>query len=245
MRQAGGLVARALARVKDVAVPGATTQAIDDELTRAIVSGGGEMLFNGYQGFPGNICVSVNEEVVHGIPGTRVIRSGDIVSVDVGVRHGGYCGDAALTVGVGRIDKDARRLLHVTEQGLAAGLGAIRNGARLVEVSRAVQQYVESRGFSVVRKFVGHGIGRELHEPPQVPNFVSSSFADAQLVLRDGMVLAVEPMVNAGTSDVEVLPNGWTVVTLDGALSAHFEHTVAVRKNGCFVMTSLDEGAME
>jgi len=245
MRQAGRLVADALRLAAEVTVPGVTTQTIDDELTALVTSHGGEMLFNGHQGFPANICVSVNDELVHGIPGPRVIRSGDVVSIDVGVRYRGYCGDAAVTLGVGRIDKEAKRLLQATRGGLNQALKTIRAGIRLVEVSRAVQEYVEGRGFSVVRKFVGHGIGRQMWEPPQVPNFVSGDFAGSDLVLGEGVVLAIEPMVNAGTHDVKVQANGWTVTTADGALSAHFEHTVAVTKKSCRVLTALDESQWE
>jgi methionyl aminopeptidase len=241
MRDAGRLVAEALRLASEVTVPGVTTQQIDDELTALITSRGGEMLFHGYQGFPAHICVSLNEEVVHGIPGPRTVRAGDIVSIDVGVRCGGYCADAAVTLGVGKISREARSLLGVTREALQAALGAMRTGTRLVEVSGAVQRHVEARGFSVVKKFVGHGIGREMHEPPQVPNFVSHDFAHANLVLQKGMVLAIEPMVNVGTDDVRVLDNGWTVVTADGTLSAHFEHTAAVTEKGCRVLTALDE----
>jgi len=190
---------------------------------------GGIPAFKGYRGYPRSLCVSVNEEVVHGIPGKRKLKEGDIVSLDLGVLMDGYYGDAAITVPVGKVSELAKKLIKVTEEALYRGIEMARPGNRLSDISHAIQTHVEKAGFSVVREFVGHGIGKQLHEEPQVPNFGPPNRGPR---LEPGMVLAIEPMVNTGTWEVRILPNGWTVVTADGGLSAHFEHTVAITDNG-------------
>ena len=236
MREAGRLVAEALSLAETLVRPGVTTGAIDGEMEKFVRAREGTLLFKGYKGFPASICASVNEEVVHGIPGQRVLLEGDVVSIDCGVRLHGYCSDSAVTLPVGRVSP-AAGLLQVTRSALEAGIAAMGPGRRLSEVSAAVQDHAESRGYSVVRSLVGHGIGTALHEEPQVPNFVSRGRGAFDMVLRPGLVLAVEPMLNAGTHEVELLPNHWTYVTRDRALSAHFEHTVAIRENGAEVLT--------
>ena len=192
-------------------------------------------LFKGYKGFPKSVCASVNDEVVHGIPGPRKLREGDILSVDVGVRLGGYCADAAVTVPVGEIAAEAKHLIEVCRTALERGIGTLKPGMRLSTLSRAVQEYVESHHCSVVREYTGHGIGREMHEEPQVPNFFAKEIVDR--ILPEGAVLAIEPMVIAGGAAVRKLENGWTVVTEDHSLSAHFEHTVAITARGADVLT--------
>jgi methionyl aminopeptidase len=192
--------------------------------------------FKGYNGFPYCLCVSVNDEVVHGMPGERVLTEGDVVSLDFGVLYDGFCGDAALTYKVGEISKKAERLLSVTESSLYKGIAEAREGNRLHDISHAIQSHVEEAGFSVVREFVGHGIGRNLHEEPQVPNYGEKGTG---IRLKKGMVLAIEPMVNMGRSEVMIKQNGWTAVTKDGSLSAHFEHTVAITDNGPEILSKL------
>ena len=192
--------------------------------------------FKGYSGYPYCLCVSVNDEVVHGMPGERVLKEGDIVSIDFGVEYEGYFGDVALTVGIGKVSQKAERLMKVTEESLYLGIKAASGGKRLHDIGYAVQSHVESAGFSVVREFVGHGIGRSLHEEPQVPNFGEKGTG---VRLKKGMVLAIEPMVNVGMSDVMIRENGWTAVTRDGNLSAHFEHTVALNENGAEILSAL------
>ncbi len=192
--------------------------------------------FKGYNGYPFCLCVSVNEEVVHGMPGDRVLKSGDVVSLDFGVLYEGFYGDAAMTYGVGKLPKSVERLLAVTEKSLYLGIEQAREGNRLHDISHAVQSHVEAAGFSVVREFVGHGIGTSLHEEPQIPNYGEKGTG---VRLRKGMVLAIEPMVNVGRSDVVIRENGWTAVTKDGSLSAHFEHTVAITENGPTILSRL------
>ncbi len=192
--------------------------------------------FKGYNGFPYCLCVSVNDEVVHGMPGERVLAEGDLVSIDFGVFYEGFCGDAALTYGVGRVSKQTEKLLDVTETSLYRGIEEAREGNRLHDISHAVQSHVEGAGFSVVRDFVGHGIGRSLHEDPQVPNFGQKGTG---IRLKKGMVLAIEPMVNMGNSEVDIMQNGWTAATRDGSLSAHFEHTIAITDNGPEILSKL------
>ncbi len=192
--------------------------------------------FKGYRGYPASLCVSVNDQVVHGIPGKRVLQEGDVVSLDLGAIYRGYQGDAALTVGVGKITRQAQELIDVTREALTVGIRTAQVGARLGDVSWAIQSFVESHGYSVVREYAGHGIGREMHEEPQVPNFGTPGRG---MLLQDGMVLALEPMVNVGGWRTRTLDDGWTVCTLDGSLSAHFEHTVAIRASGPEVLTSL------
>lgn len=229
IRKSSSLVARALRKVREAIRPGITTAELDRIAEETIRRGGGVPAFKGYRGFPASLCVSVNEEVVHGIPGRRRLKEGDIVSLDLGVLMDGYYGDAAITVPVGEVSELAKRLLQVTEEALYRGIEKARAGNRLFDISHAIQRWVEAAGFSVVRDFVGHGIGRALHEEPQVPNFGPPNQGPR---LDVGMVLAIEPMVNTGTWRVRVLENGWTVVTADGGLSAHFEHTVAITEGG-------------
>ena len=242
MRAAGRVVAEGLTRLKDMARPGLQTRELDAEFERLCRRRGAEPAFKGYRNYPASICASVNEQVVHGIPGDRRLAEGDLLSLDVGVKLDGYYGDAAVTVPVGRIGADSERLLRTGEQALSAALAEMRPGARLRDVSAAIQQTAEGAGFSVVRQFVGHGIGREMHEDPQVPNFVDDgSEFQLDLVFLPGLVLALEPMVNAGTWEVEILKDRWTVVTKDRMLSVHFEHTVAVTADGPEVLTRLSD----
>jgi len=239
IREAGRLAAAILREIYGCIAPGVTTAQLCWVADAMIKESGAEPVFPAEAGFPASICTSVNEEVVHGIPGPRKLVEGDIVSVDVGVRLNGYIGDAAETFAVGQIDDESRRLLEVTRECLRRAVAAIRPGADLVEASRAIQECAESNGFSVVRDFVGHGVGEHLHEPPQVPNFVGPGGARPGTALQPGLVLAIEPMVNAGTWKVTKLNDGWTVVTKDGRRSAHFEHTVAVVEDGVEVLTAL------
>jgi methionyl aminopeptidase len=238
MRLAGKLVARAFDNVAGLVAPGVRTEEIDRAVERFVLENGGQLLFKGYRGFPFNTCISINEEVVHGFPGRRKIVAGDIVSVDIGVGFDGWCGDAARTFLVGEVTPEKRALVEAAKNALAAAVGALRPGMRLVELSKVVQAHVESCGFSVVRSYVGHGIGRKMHEEPQIPNFVDGSVSQATTVLPEGCCLAIEPMVNAGTFEVETLANGWTVVTRDKRPSAHWEDTVAVTADGPLVLTA-------
>jgi methionyl aminopeptidase len=243
MRRAGRIVRLVLDRLAEMVVPGVTTAELDAEAERLCREHGGRCLFKGVPGrgragpFPGNLCVSLNEEVVHGIPSRRAVGEGDIVSVDFGVKLRGWCGDAAETFICGQADGDVRRLVEVTRNTLALAQSMCRPGEKWSNVARAMQEYVESQGFSVVRDFVGHGIGREMHEDPKVPNFFSRELELHDINLREGLVLAVEPMVNMGTTAVRYAPDGWTVVTRDGRPSAHFEHTIAVTANGAAALT--------
>jgi methionyl aminopeptidase len=235
MRRAGQVVREVLDLVRSHVKPGATTYDLEKAAEARLKKLDVKAAFKGYHGFPCVLCTSVNSEVVHGIPSPkRVLREGDIVSVDFGVVMDGYYGDAAITVPVGAIDANAARLLKATEASLRAGIAAVRPGATLGDVGAAVQGVVEGEGFSVVRDFVGHGIGVHMHEDPQVPNFGE---AGQGMKLKAGMVLAIEPMVNAGKPDVKVLDDGWTAVSTDGSMSAHFEHTVAVTKDGVRILT--------
>ncbi|MGD8352873.1 MAG: type I methionyl aminopeptidase [Pseudomonadota bacterium] len=235
MAKGGRMVAMILKRMREVVRPGITTMDIADE-TDAMARGLGIVpAFKGYNGYPAVICVSVNEEVVHGIPSrSRVLEEGDIVGLDFGALHDGYYSDAAVTLPVGEIEKETERLLDVTRSALFRGIDAAVVGNRIGDISNAVQSHVESNGFSVVKVFVGHGIGRNLHEEPQVPNYGDSQWG---VRLKKGMTLAIEPMVNAGVDSVHVLEDGWTAVTSDGSLSAHFEHTIAVTDNGPEILT--------
>lgn len=235
MRRAGQVVREVLELVRSRVKPGATTLDLEKAAQERLDQLGVKAAFKGYHGFPCVLCTSVNSEVVHGIPSPkRVLKQGDIVSVDFGVVIDGYYGDAAITVPVGKVAPDAERLLKVTEASLQAGIAVVRPGATLGDVGAAVQKVVEREGFSVVRDFVGHGIGAQMHEEPQVPNFGE---AGRGMKLRAGMVIAIEPMVNAGKPDVVVLDDGWTAVAKDGSMSAHFEHTVAVTPTGARVLT--------
>ncbi|MEK6599964.1 MAG: type I methionyl aminopeptidase [Deltaproteobacteria bacterium] len=236
MRKSSLIVAEILAAVRAAVRPGVTTieleRLCEDELKKRKV----RPAFKGYRGYPYCLCTSVNEEVVHGMPSKRVLKEGDILSVDVGIECGGYYGDAAVTIPVGRISDEADRLVRVAEASLKLAIEKVVIGNRLFDISYAIQSYVEENGFSVVRAFVGHGIGRELHEPPQVPNF---GVPGKGVRLKAGMVLAIEPMINAGGSDVVIMEDGWTAVTKDSSLSAHFEHTVAITEKGPYILSKL------
>ncbi len=234
LRAANQLVARILDELRRLVVPGATTAEIDAEAERLVREAGAEPAFKGYRGFPATICASRNHEVVHGIPSSQALTEGDILSIDMGVKLDGFYGDSAVTVGVGAIDAEAQRLLDVTEGSLYKGIDAVRAGARVSDIGHAVQAFVEAQGFTVVREFVGHGIGTRLHEEPQIPNYGPAGRGPR---LSEGMVLAIEPMVNAGRAAVRVLSDGWTAITVDGTLSAHFEHTVAVTTDGAEILT--------
>ncbi len=236
MKISNRIVAEVLEEVIKKIRVGVTTIELDRLAESVILKKGGTPAFKGYRGYPNSLCISINEQVVHGIPSNRRLKDGDLVSIDLGVYHDGYYGDAAITVGAGEITPEAKRLLDATQKALYIGIEKARAGNHLSDISNAVQMYVEGEGFSVVRAFVGHGIGTSLHEEPQVPNFGEAGKGP---LLKSGMVLAIEPMVNAGVSDVEVLEDDWTVVTADGSLSAHFEHTVAITDNGVEILTEI------
>ncbi|MPY90524.1 MAG: type I methionyl aminopeptidase [Luteitalea sp.] len=238
MRRANQLVVRILDELRALVVPGATTQEIDwraEQLTR---DAGAEPAFKGYRGFPYTICASLNEQVVHGFPSDRALVQGDILSIDMGVRLDGYYGDCAVTLAVGRIAPETARLLQITREALDYGIAQVQIGRRVSDIGHAVQAHVEAHGYSVVREFVGHGVGTRLHEEPQVPNYGLPGRGPR---LAAGMVLAIEPMVNMGKAAVRVLRDGWTAVTVDGSLSAHFEHSVAVAATGPDILTLLPE----
>ncbi|MEK7329573.1 MAG: type I methionyl aminopeptidase [Candidatus Eisenbacteria bacterium] len=237
IRAAAELVARTLAMLGREVRPGVSTASLDRLAATFIRDHGGRPAFKGYRGFPASICSSINDQVVHGIPGPRSLVEGDIVGIDVGVEKGGYYGDAALTFAVGNVSEQAARLLQVTREALVRGVAQAKAGNRVGDISHAIQSYVEEHGFSVVRSLVGHGIGRQMHEEPQVPNFGTQ---DRGPRLMAGQVLAIEPMVNAGAPEVVTQPDGWTVVTKDGTLSAHFEHTVAVGPEGPEILSRSD-----
>jgi methionyl aminopeptidase len=234
MAEACRIVAEVLEGIKSRVAPGLTTKEIDSYVESFILSRSAKPAFKGYRGYPASVCTSINEQVVHGIPSKRKLKEGDIISLDVGVHYNGFFGDAAITLPVGKISEKAQKLLDSTEQALVKGIAQAVPGNRLSDISAAVQQHVESQGFSVVRSFVGHGIGHELHEEPQVPNFGNPGEGP---VLKEGMTLAIEPMVNEGNWGVIILDDGWTAVTKDSSLSAHFEHTVAVTEKGCRILT--------
>ncbi|MBI5379730.1 MAG: type I methionyl aminopeptidase [Nitrospirae bacterium] len=237
MEVAGRVVAETLAAIREFVRPGMTTLNLDRFAEECIRKAGAKPAFKGYRGYPYTICASVNSEVVHGLPSAdRRLKEGDIIGIDLGVVVDGYYGDAAVTLPLGKVGGEALRLLRVTEESLERAIAKARAGNHLSDISHAVQSYVEAQGYSVVVDFVGHGIGRNLHEDPQVPNFGEEGKGPK---LRPGMVLAIEPMVNAGGSEVEILEDQWTVVTRDGSLSAHFEHTVAITGNGPRVLTLL------
>ncbi len=230
MRESNRMVCEILEGVTGIAAPGVSTYELDRFCEEESRKRDAIPAFKGYKGYPYSLCTSINDEVVHGMPSKeRCLRSGDILSLDFGVFYNGYYGDAAITIPIGDVDDLAKRLLLVTEESLYAGIEKAVPGNRLFDISSAIQRCVEGAGFSVVRDFVGHGIGRQLHEPPQVPNFGTEGLG---IRLKEGMVLAIEPMVNAGGCDVRILDDGWTAVTSDGSLSAHFEHTVAITDNG-------------
>lgn len=237
MRRAGRVVASILKTLAEELKPGITTRQLDDIAVRELAVNGATSSFKGYRGFPSTLCVSVNEEIVHGIPGDRVIKQGDVVSLDFGAIVDGFHGDAAITIGVGEIKPEARRLLKTARGVLEAGISMARSGAHLSDVSAAIEQYAGSRGYSVVREYTGHGIGREMHEDPQIPNFGPPGLGP---VLKEGMTLAIEPMVNIGGWKTRVKGDNWTVVTDDGSLSAHFEKTIAITDGGAEVLTPWD-----
>ena len=234
MRRAGRITAQARALAGSMVAPGVTTHEIDTAVRRFIESHGAKPSFLGYGGFPGSACISVNDEVIHGIPGSRVIREGDIVSIDVGAYYKGYHGDNAFTFTVGSIAPEVQQLLDATQEGLRRGIAAAVPGNRIGDIGWAVQSYVEQFGFGVVKEYVGHGVGQNLHEDPEVPNYGRPGHGTR---LLPGMVIAIEPMVNMGTPAVRVLKNQWTVVTQDGKPSAHFENTIAITENGPVILT--------
>jgi methionyl aminopeptidase len=234
MRHAGKLVGETLARLEEIVKPGITTAELDKIAEEFILKHNAKPSFKGYHGFPGSICTSINQEVVHGIPANKVLHEGDIISIDCGAILNGYQGDAARTVPVGKISKEAEELIRVTRESFFKGIEYAKVDSRLTDISAAIQTYVESFGFSVVRDFVGHGIGKEMHEDPEVPNFGRPGRGPK---LKHGMVLAIEPMVNIGRYHVKVEANDWTVVTEDGSLSAHYENTVAILNNGPEILT--------
>jgi methionyl aminopeptidase len=236
MAMACHIVAEVLQELVRVVRPGLTTLELDALAERSIRTRGGMPAFKGYRGFPNTLCVALNEQVVHGIPSKRRLRAGDIIGLDLGAKWEGYYGDAAVTVPVGQISSDTECILTTAREALYMGIKEVSPGKHLSDISHAIQRYAETRGYSVVRAFVGHGIGTALHEEPQVPNFGPPGRGPR---LKAGMVLAIEPMVNIGDADVEILDDGWTVVTADGQLSAHFEHTVAITDEGPQILTAL------
>jgi len=245
IHKAGAVVADVLLKLEEIAKPGITTKQLDEIALQMTADAKAEALFKGVCTpssrfpFPGAICSSINEQVVHGIPSEKVrLKTGDILSIDFGVKIDGYCADAAVTVGIGQVPEDKSRLMGVTRDVLDIAIAEAKPDVRWSQIAAKMQHYAESEGFSVVRDFVGHGIGRKMHEEPKVPNFVSSELLANDIVLAEGMVIAVEPMINSGTSDVRTLNDTWTVLTKDGKCSAHFEHTIAIVKNGCEVMTT-------
>jgi methionyl aminopeptidase len=236
MRAAGRLVGEVLTELTARVAPGVTTSTLDEIAEELIRRAGAIPAFKGYHGYPATICASINEEVIHGIPsGRRILNEGDVISIDVGASLDGYYGDSAVTLAVGAVSEQAAMLLRVTEESLYKAIERVRVGARISDIGHAVQHHVEAHGFSVVREFVGHGIGQRMHEEPQVPNYGDPGRGPR---LTEGMVLAIEPMVNAGKPAVKVLADGWTAVTRDGSLSAHFEHTVAVTADEPWILTA-------
>jgi methionyl aminopeptidase len=239
MRDSGKITARVLQELKKVIAPGMTTMELDKIAEASIRRQGAIPAFKGYRGFPGSVCISVNDEVVHGIPNKkRVLKSGDIVGLDMGVIWKGWYSDSAITVTVGPVPPEVQKLLDVTRDSLFQGIAAARAGGRVGDISNAVQTHVDKFGYGIVRELVGHGVGRALHEEPQVPNFGDRGFGDP---LETGLVLAIEPMVNMGTHKVRIKPDNWTIVTEDGSLSAHFEHTIAITKEGPVILTLPEE----
>lgn len=238
MRRAGRITAQARALAGSMVAPGVTTHEIDTAVRRFIESHGAKPSFLGYGGYPGSACISVNDEVIHGIPGPRKLQEGDIVSVDVGAFLDGFHGDCAATFACGQVSDEAMHLIHVTEQGFWEGIKLARSGNRVYDISHAVQQYVEASGCSVVRDFVGHGVGAKLHEPPEVPNFGPAGHGPR---LQPGMTIAVEPMVCAGDWRVKVLKDGWTTVSADGSLTAHYENTILITDGEPEVLTRVED----
>jgi methionyl aminopeptidase len=240
LRRVNRLVAQILADLAETAKPGVTTKQIDEMAEARVRAAGAAPAFKGYHGYPATVCASVNDQVVHGIPSARPLVEGDILSLDMGAKLDGFFGDCAVTVPIGQVSPEAEKLLRVTEEALFHGIEAVKPGARVSDIGAAVQRHVEASGFSVVREFVGHGIGTSLHEEPQIANYGPGGRGPR---LSEGMVLAIEPMVNAGKPAVKVLGDGWTAVTRDSSLSAHFEHTVVVTGEGCEILTLLDRDA--
>ena len=240
MRRAGRITAQARALAGSMVAPGVTTHEIDTAVRRFIESHGAKTSFLGYGGYPGSACISVNDEVIHGIPGPRKLQEGDIVSVDVGAFIGGFHGDCAATYACGTVSAEAEKLIAVTQQSFWEGIKMARQGCRVSDIGHAVQAYVEANGFSVVRDYVGHGVGAKLHEAPEVRNFGPAGHGPR---LQPGMTIAVEPMVNVGTWQIKVLPDGWTVKTLDGSLAAHYENTILITEGDAEVLTVTEDGA--
>jgi len=237
IREASRIVRDVLQEIKEIARPGIATEELDKKAEQMIEAVNARPAFKGYRGFPGSICTSINEQVVHGIPGKRKLVSGDILSVDAGVEKNGFFGDAAITIEIGDSVPDAaKKLIRITEESLWVGIEKAVKGNRLFDISYAIQKYVEDRGYSIVRDFVGHGIGKKMHEDPEIPNFGKPGTGPR---LKNGMVMAIEPMVNEGKCEIEILTDRWTAVTRDKKLSAHFEHTVAVTDNGPIVLTGV------
>ncbi len=244
IRRAGSVVAGVLSKLQKIAKPGISTGYLDVVAAEISVEADAETLFKGVRNpnaeiaFPGAICASINEQIVHGIPSEDIrLKEGDILSIDFGVRLNGYCGDSAITVAIGQVTEDKHKLIETTKQVLQIAVDNAAPGLKWSSIARKMQEYAESQGFFVVRDFVGHGIGTQMHEEPRVPNFVDNEVQADDFVLEEGMILAIEPMINVGTWKTRTLKDGWTVVTRDGKCSAHFEHTVAIMKNGCEVLT--------
>ncbi len=236
MQKAGQISQAALLAAGDLVAPGVTTRELDEAARKVIRKAGAKPAFLGYGGFPAAICCSINDEVIHGIPGRRKIKEGDIVSIDVGAVYEGYYGDNAATFGAGNISEEARKLIDVTRQSFYEGIKFARKGQRISDISHAVAAYCESRGYGVVREYVGHGIGTKMHEEPEVPNFGAPGHGPR---LTPGMTIAIEPMITAGGWQVKVLPDGWTVKTADGSLAAHFEHTIVITEGEPIILTSV------
>ncbi|MHB9094970.1 MAG: type I methionyl aminopeptidase [Eubacteriales bacterium] len=236
MRTSNRLVAKLLEKLRKLVTPGITTGELDAIAEDFIRKNGAEPTFKGYAGYPACICASVNNEVVHAIPGKRALKNGDIISIDAGLRINGYCGDATITVPVGSISREAARLIKVTVKALEIGIAQAVPGNRIGDISHAIQSFVEGQGYSIVRDFVGHGIGRQMHEDPQVPHFGRPGTGPT---IQEGLVIAIEPMVNAGDFKLKILDDGWTAVTVDGSLSAQFEHSVAITANGPDILSKL------
>jgi len=245
LRSAGSIVAEVLSKVQDAAKSGTSTSRLDELAAEITAAAGGKALFKGVESpyakrpFPGTICASINEQVVHGIPSSKIrLRDGDILSVDFGVKLAGYCGDATVTFGIGKVSAAKQKLMDVTKRLLDITIVTSAPGLKWSRIAGRMEACAKHAGFSIVKDFVGHGIGRQMHEDPKIPNFVSEELLKNDIILREGMILAVEPMVNMGSSSVRTLRDGWTVVTKDGKCSAHFEHTIAIIKSGCEVLTA-------
>ena len=237
MRKAGKIVADALGIVREIAKKDITTETLNTKLERYVLQKDGIPVFKGYRGYPKSICTSINEEIVHGIPRQRKLCDGDILSVDIGVEYRKYVADAAITIPIGDVSEEGKKLVNVCEKSLDRVIKTIHANIKLSEVSKCIQSYVESNGFSVIRDYTGHGIGRKMHEDPQIPNYVSKELLKMDEILLQGMTLAIEPMICVGKCDTEVLKNRWTVVTKDRKLSAHFEHTIVTTENGADILT--------